>query len=93
MRPFIESRKFLTEGVGTPGHVIPINGNLVNWYPKSATVSGRRFDSARVVERGGTHALLNRTWSSGSFLAEARISIFPARGDGKPTQGIPQPQP
>ena len=49
---------FLTERVGAPGHVVPVNGNLFNRTPHDATVSEGGFNlaltekerNARIVE-------------------------------------------
>jgi len=48
VHPLVEGRRSLTEGVGTPGHVIPVDGKLVNRYRKDAPVSEGRFDLALV---------------------------------------------
>jgi len=34
---------FFTKGVGPPGHVVPVKGNLVNRSPHEATVSEGRY--------------------------------------------------
>ena len=44
VHPLVDGKKFLTKGVGTPGHVIPVNGDLINRDPKYPTVSQCRFD-------------------------------------------------
>ena len=43
--PFSKNRKSLTKGVGTPGHVISVDGNLVNRHPHNGTTSEARFNS------------------------------------------------
>ena len=58
-RPFIDNGKPLTESVGTPGHVIPIDGNLVDRRPQNTAVLKGRFNSipmmreqnARIIEK------------------------------------------
>jgi len=57
--PFISNRGFLTESIGTPGHVIPVSSKFLHRRPHNTTVLEGRFNStfearernARVVEK------------------------------------------
>ena len=58
-RPFIDNGESLTESVGTPGHVIPIDGNLVDRRSQNTAILKGRFNSipvpreqnARIIEK------------------------------------------
>jgi len=72
-------------GDSVPSVLVP----QVMSYPSTVTCSicpptaplCRRVGSTWLLRGGGeTHALLNRIWSPGSFLVEARIRCYP-RGE------------
>jgi len=45
-RRLTDNRKPLTKGVGTPDHIIPVDGNPFNRSPNNTTVLGSMFDLA-----------------------------------------------
>ena len=67
MYPLVKGRRFLTKSVSTPGHVVPVDGDLINRYPENATLS-----------EGKDLALVEREWNARIIEEDVKFWFFPS---------------